>query len=313
MTLALSVVVCTHNPHRGRLTRTLAGLRAQTLPLSNWELFIVDNRSEPALDAATLSLDWHPTARVLREPTLGLSHARAAGFAASAAEIVVLVDDDNVLAPDYLARCLTVFAEDAKLGVIGGKSLPEFEHAPAPWMREFDGLLALRDLGDAPIATYADAAPLAYPAHAPMGAGMALRRAAAQAWLAAFRDPARVRLSDRRGHALTSAGDNDIVMCALRAGHGVAYVPGLQLLHLIPAGRLTRDYLARLNEGIQTSWMQLLRLHGINPWPTLSALGARLRQFKAWWTYSPWRSDAHFVRWRGALGHFAGRRADDGD
>lgn len=307
MSVALSVVLCTHNPHRGRLARTLAGLRAQTLSPAQWELLVIDNRSEPALSMSELDLAWHATARVLREPTLGLSHARAAGFSATQADIVVLVDDDNVLDPTYLSRCIDVFADDAKLGVIGGKSIPEFEHAPAAWMREFDGLLALRDLGDTRINTYADTPPRAYPAHAPMGAGMALRRAAATAWLAAFRDPQRLRLSDRRGGALTSAGDNDIVMCAMRAGHGVAYVPELRLLHLIPAGRMTRAYLARLNEGIQSSWMQLLRLHGINPWPPLGAVNAALRRFKAFFHYMPWRSDAHYVRWRGAVGHFTGR------
>jgi len=95
---------------------------------------------------------------------------------------------------------------------------------------------------------------------------MALRRAAWQAWLDA-RDDAPNIFSDRRGGALTSSGDNDIVLCAMRAGWEVGYFPQLMLTHLIPAGRLSVDYLSRLNRGIQTSWIQVLAAHDACQWP----------------------------------------------
>jgi hypothetical protein len=66
----------------------------------------------------------------------------------------------------------------------------------------------------------------------------------------------------------TSSGDNDIVLCAMRAGWEVAYFPSLALNHLIPAGRLESNYLARLNRRVQKSWMQVLTLHDANPWPS---------------------------------------------
>jgi len=133
---------------------------------------------------------------------------------------------------------------------------------------------------------------------------MALRRAAWEAWLQA---PGAHALSDRRGAALSSAGDNEIVFQVLKAGWSVAYFPGLVLTHLIPESRLQPGYLARLNHGIQKSWMQVLARHDASPWPSLTPPGARLRALRAWFTHRAWSSPAARIRWQGACGHFAGR------
>ncbi len=322
--MRLSVIIPTHNPHPERLRRTLAALAAQTLPSSDWELIIIDNASSPALWVESLlssSLDidsLRPVARLIAEPTLGLTAARRCGFTHARGEILLLVDDDNLLAPDYLTQTLAAFARlPASVEIIGGKSLPEFTEtslASDDWRNEFLPLLALRNLGPtelisqpAPspsLLTPESFPPLSFPSFAPIGAGMALRAAAAQRWLA---HSAHSPLTDRCGTALTSGGDNDIVLTALRAGAQVAYLPALSLTHLIPSSRLTPTYLARINRGIQHSWMQVLTLHHANPWPPLSPFAARLRQIKAWFTYRAWSYPKHYIRWAGAAGHFSGR------
>ncbi len=220
------------------------------------------------------------------------------------------MDDDNVLAPDYLEQVVALFARQPRIGLAGGKSIPEFEHPPVDWACEFLALLALRDLGPTEqISTGlrpADSDRNSYPAFAPIGAGMALRRAAWNAWLE--RTPnSGPALCDRRGGELTSGGDNDLVLCAMRAGWEVGYFPALSLTHLIPASRLEAEYLSRLNRGIQKSWMQVLAQHDACPWPPLSRSSARLRQFKAWFTHRTWMSPAARIRWQGACGHFEGR------
>ena len=305
----LSVIVPAHNPHAARLQRTLEGLRAQTLPADQWETVLVDNASSPALTA-----EWATHApenfRLVGEPVPGLSHARRRGFTEARGEFAVLVDDDNVLAPDYLTTVLVLFAQHPQIGALGGRSLPEFEARPPAWTNEFHPLLALRDLGTEPLISHGlrpeGSARNEYPAFAPIGAGMALRRAAWSVWVNARRNQPNL-ISDRRGTELTSGGDNDIVLCAMRAGWDVGYFPALSLTHLIPAGRLEPDYLARLNCGIQKSWMQVLSLHDANPWPPLTSSGAALRQLKAWFTHRAWHSPAARIRWQGACGHFEGR------
>lgn len=295
----LSVIICAHNSHPGRLARTLDGLRAQTLPADRWELLLVDNASSPPLE-----LPPAPNTRLIREPQPGLTYARRRGLRETSAPIAVFVDDDNVLAPDYLAQVLAIFAAYPTVGAIGGKSLPEFENTPEPWASEFFPLLALRDLGETVLLSPEKSpSPLQYPAYAPLGAGMALRTAAVRTWL----DRAASTVTDRRGTDLASGGDNDIVLALLAEGWRVGYFPSLSLHHLIPAGRLTRDYLARLNRGIAGSWVRVLALHGASPWAAIHPATVRLRQLKAWFAHRAWSGPANYIRWQGACGHFSGR------
>ena len=304
--MELTVIIPSHNPDRSRLARTLAGLAAQTLGPERWETLLIDNASTPSIDPTSLPQNRPASTRIVREPQLGLSAARRRGFGECRSEFIVLVDDDNVLAPDYLAQVLAIFAAHPTVGLAGGKSLPQFEAEPPAWAREFFPLLATRDLGDREILSAVPPPAAArrneYPSFAPIGAGMAARRAALEPWLS--RSSA---LSDRRGSDLTSAGDNDIVLCALRAGWNVGYFPQRRLDHLIPPGRLQPEYLARLNRGIQQSWQQVLARHAVSDWPPLTRTGAWLRKTKAWITYRGWSRPAGRIRWQGACGHFDGR------
>jgi glycosyltransferase involved in cell wall biosynthesis len=306
----LTVIIPAHNPHPGRLQATLAGLRAQTLPASRWETLLVNNASSVFPPSDDLSAVGPPNLRIVLEPRLGLTPARRCGFQAADGMVAVLVDDDNVLAPDYLEHVLKVFAAHPQAGLAGGKSIAQFEAEPPPWTHPFFPLLALRDLGEREKISAGLRPPGAakgqYPDFAPIGAGMALRRAAWTAWLNAH-DAGAAAPSDRRGGELSSAGDNDIVLCAMRAGWEVGYFPQLRLTHLIPAGRLDADYLARLNRGIQKSWMQVLTLHDVNPWPPLTSTGAALRKVKAWFLHRAWSTPAAHIHWQGACGHFEGR------
>ncbi len=306
--MRLSVIIPTHNPDPERLRRTLLGLRAQTQPGTDWETVLVNNASTRWLDENYFAACAPGNFFIVAEPELGLTAARRRGLTAARGDLAVLVDDDNVLAPDYLAEVVARFEAQPRLGAAGGKSHPEFAVEPAAWIREFYPLLALRDLGDEPLTATslrpAGSARADYPPCAPIGAGMALRRAAWEAWLKASDGGA---LSDRRGQSLSSGGDNEIVFHVMEAGWAVAYCPSLRLTHLIPAGRLAPHYLARLNHGIQESWQQVLARHHASPWPPLTATGATLRQIRAWFIHRAWSSPAARIRWQGACGHFSGR------
>ena len=106
MPVQVSVIIPTHNPDLGRLRRTLSGLRAQTLPADEWEILVVDNASVPALEVELVREFAPANLRVVREPRLGLTSARRRGFTEARAPLCVLVDDDNLLAPDYLAHLI---------------------------------------------------------------------------------------------------------------------------------------------------------------------------------------------------------------
>ena len=108
MSVTVSVIIPTHNPHPGRLQRTLHALRAQTLSAAQWETVLVDNATTPALALADWTAHGSANLRLVSEPEPGLSHARRRGFLAGTGDFFVLVDDDNKLAPDYTPTDLEV-------------------------------------------------------------------------------------------------------------------------------------------------------------------------------------------------------------
>ncbi len=304
--MQVSVILPTHAPHSGRLHRTLAGLRAQTLPPNRWETLLVDNASPVPLAAAALTPVAPPNLRVIAEPALGLTPARLRGIKEAQGELLVFVDDDNVLDPHFLENALARFASSAQLGAAGGPVLPEWESPPSEWTRPFHGLLALRDHGpELLVAAGGAAAP--WPHFAPVGAGLIVRRKAALIYAREVAaSPGRHAL-DRRAGGLTSGGDCDLVFTILHHGSDVAYDPQLRLTHLIPASRLPVAYLARLNRGIMRSWVAVLALHGQCPWPPISRATVPLRAARAWWRRRVWSGSAARVRWAGDLGQFEGQ------
>jgi len=306
----LSVILCTHNPRRAVLEETLAALgRQQPVEDGGWELLVIDNASTPPL-SGLIDLRGCDGARVVREERLGLTHARLRGLAEASGDILLFVDDDNVLDDTYLRRAAKAMALDQTLGAIGGKSIARYEAPPPPWFAEVGIDLACRDLGEA--AQYAsweglDTARRFYPDCAPIGAGLVIRRVVFAAYASAAEEsPGRLGLG-RRGTDLASGEDNDIVMTAMEKGWRVAYLPSLRLEHIIPAGRLTRDYLANYAYSSTRTWVRVLDVHGIRPWREIDPRSLKFRKARAYLRHRAWSGPAAYVRWRGACGQFDGR------
>jgi glycosyltransferase involved in cell wall biosynthesis len=264
----VSVIICTHNPRTDYLARCLDALRAQTLSKDRWELLVVDNATDTPLEPC-LDLSWRCGARIVREDTLGLTPARLRGIEEATAELLVFVDDDNVLDPNYLEVALRSAVDKPFLGAWSGQCEPEFDAPPPPWLRRYWGHLALRQV-DRDLWSNLPREPET----APCGAGLCIRRDAARHYLMLNRSGQRRFQLDRTGKSLVSAGDQDLAFCACDLGYGVGVIAALRLTHLIPAGRLTLDYQARLAEGIQFSSVILASLRG-----------AEVKDYRVKWTH----------------------------
>lgn len=243
----VSVILCTHNPRREYIAATLEALQRQTLPLDRWELLIIDNASTPPLQAEAY-VSWHPHGRVVREEKAGLTHARLRGFREARSDLFVLVDDDNLLAPDFLAYALELSRAWPVLGAWGGQCHPRWEAPPEEWTRPYWHLLGIREFDtDRWSCVFGNDQPV------PIGAGMVVRRKVAEAYaqtLVAF--PERAAL-DRVGGKLTSCGDTDLALTALDLGMGTGQFAALELDHIMPASRTKEEYLIRLAHGIHYS------------------------------------------------------------
>jgi glycosyltransferase involved in cell wall biosynthesis len=228
-------------------------LQAQTLAPDLWELIVIDNASKEPL-AERFDLRWHCAGRHIREEALGLTHARLRGIKESSADFLVFVDDDNVLAKDYLEHALRISVEWPQLGTWGGQCIPEFEKPPEEWTRRWWNWIAIRELtrDEWSNLTGADTSTM------PFGAGMCIRRSVANAYDKKIRTNAKRTKLGRTGDSLLGSEDTDICYSACRVGLGNGIFVALKLTHIIPAQRLEELYLLRLIES-QTYSATLLR------------------------------------------------------
>src|SRR5215472_12792174 len=101
MSIPLTVLLPTFNPRMDYLKSVLEALQRQTLPFFKWDLLVVDNNSSTPIRNA-IDLGWHPRATVLREERQGKMRAQVLAFKQIRSDLVIIVDDDNVLADEYL-------------------------------------------------------------------------------------------------------------------------------------------------------------------------------------------------------------------
>ncbi len=273
MQALLSVILCSHNPRPEYLERAIGSLKAQSLPVTKWEMLLVDNASTNQL-AETWDLSWHPQGRHVREDKLGLTSARLRGIGESTGALLVFLDDDNVLAADFLEQAIGISVRNAHLGVIGaGRIEPEFESRPPPEVRPQLPLLALRSVGrDSWSNSVSDSRFI------PWGAGLCVSRPVAEAFVKLVHRMGTMSVLGRHGKQLFSGEDDLFSWAATGLGLGFGIFPALCLTHLIAATRLRHDYLLRLIRGHAFSHGVINYLLAGNAPPSTSKLldGVRL-------------------------------------
>jgi glycosyltransferase involved in cell wall biosynthesis len=265
----VSVVIPTHNPRMDYLARVIDALRAQTLSPEQWELLVVDNASKEMLDGR-LDLSWHPDARVVREEAVGLTNARLRGFAETRGEVIVLVDDDNLLAPDYLEQAVRIAKEHPFLGVWSGNVTLELEPGSEEPRRELRHLLCERVVER----NLWSNDPSHWAAN-PWGAGECVRRQVAEAYADLVDKEPRRRQLDLQGQDLVYGGDTDIAYTGCKNGWGMGVFTALQVTHLTPKHRCTEEYLLRRYEAQAFS-------NVLHHWIETGGLPARRRDLVGW-------------------------------
>jgi glycosyltransferase involved in cell wall biosynthesis len=248
----ISVIICTHNPRPDYLHRTLEALKGQTLSTQQWELLLIDNASEERL-AESWDLSWHPNAKHVREEELGLTFARLCGIKESCGSLLVFVDDDNLLAPDFLKQAEALAVQHPNLGAFGAGHLePRFEVQPPSELIPMLSMLALRTVRSRVWSNN----PEDYRS-IPWGAGLCVTRKIASLYLELLRRLNVNEVIDRRGQQLCCGGDDLFSWASVQAGKGFGLFPELQVTHLISASRLDRRYFLRLTHDQRFSYYVL--------------------------------------------------------
>ena len=302
--MKLSAIVCTHNPRPDYLGRTIGALRAQDLPPADWEFLLIDNASTTRV-SDTIDLKWHPSARILREDEIGLTAARLRGIAEARGELLVWIDDDNLLAPDYLNRALQLGQEWPRLGVWGcGDFTPEWEVQPAPELAPYLDYLAVRR---APRDRWSNQ--LYDYAATPAGAGLCVRSEVARRYATNVQADPRRRALGRTGKGLGACEDHDLTFTAIDLGYGTGVFTPLHLTHLMPAARVQEEYLIRLVEGHSYSTVLLMALRDPNLRPGRHRWLHRVRRWRLRRSLGPVERRIHDARERGSARAWAVLRA----
>lgn len=301
--MKISVVLCAYNPDISYLTRVIDSLKKQTLDQNQWEFILIDNKSTPAL-ADPIYVEWHSFGRIIRENKPGLIHARVRGAMEAKHEIIVSVDDDTPLFADYLEHVVRIYSAYPDMGVIGGRTIPEFAVTPPDWILEFHTCLAIRDLGDEVIIENVRNTPdsKAYPRAAPLL--IAPKRSCLLEYIEHYKQNELSQSLGRKGNDLRSGEDNDINFFIFRKGYSLGYFPELKFIHLIPEKRLRRKYLADLSEASGKSWIELQQAYGINSWPKIPKWTLKLRKLRSYIRHRAWASDPNYIHWRESCGKF---------
>lgn len=112
----VSVLIATHNRPE-LLAQALASVEAQTYP--HWDIVLVDDGSMPPVDLASC-----PPTLAQRITLLRHDHAQGSGAARNTAirhargEILAFLDDDDLLAPDFVARAVGALQGHPELDMI---------------------------------------------------------------------------------------------------------------------------------------------------------------------------------------------------
>ena len=243
---SVSVIIPTHA--REERTRTaLASLRKQDY-LHTWEVCVVDNAGSAALaELIRREAQSFPVPlRCVREPRVGLHHARHAGALAAIGEVLAYLDDDVLVPAGWLSALAAPYA-DPNVMAVGGKVIPRWEEEPPAWVHDYLNYLSVLDLGE-------ESTELR-PPQTLHGCNFSVRKT--ELWaVGGFHPDA---FADRRLIWYRGDGESGLVQELLRRGHKVIYEPRAWVYHCIPSSRTTLRYMARrvADEAITGSYKAL--------------------------------------------------------
>ena len=116
MTAAVSVIIPTHNRPE-MLRQAIASVQQQTF--KDWEIVIVDDGSQPAVNIDLVTKEFGPNIRIIRnEQPVKLNTARDQGVQAAAGDLIIQLDDDDLLAPDALEKAVTALRNNCDLDLV---------------------------------------------------------------------------------------------------------------------------------------------------------------------------------------------------
>lgn len=226
---SISIIIATYN-RCDLLAETLESLATHLLEVRGCEvadvIVVNNNSSDATVEVASGFRTRIPTLTVVLEQKQGLSHARNRGIQEATGDLLVFLDDDVDLGPDWLAHLTQPFADDDKVAATGSRVLPHGTGVLPDWLpRQYAYLASVFDPADQQCEV-----------ESVMGASFAIRKADVQRF-----GMFNVALG-RKGGKLLGGEEIELFKKLRDAGMKVVFVPESVVFHKIQS-KLNRDYI----------------------------------------------------------------------
>ncbi len=237
--MKIDIVICTYNNAK-LLDRTLEAISHQKVSSEiSWKVLVVNNNcmDETPEIVKKYAQNFPVSLEVILENRQGLHHARICGIRNTQGDWLAFVDDDCLIAEDFVMQIKQFIVEHPKCGLFGAKILLDWEVEPPIYALNRKWAFAGKNHGDLPQKRNWIA-----------GTGMILQRKAIEesGWLE------KQFLQDRTGKSLISGGDMEMGMRIAKVSEAW-YNPACVIRHQIPARRLTREYVRKITFGLGAS------------------------------------------------------------
>lgn len=239
----ISLIVCTYN-RRQYIYSALQHIAANRYDASKYEIVLVNNNStdDTEVECKRFVADYSDVPfYYFIETKQGLSHARNRGIHESKGDVLVFLDDDSLVDPDYLPRLEQYMVQYPDMMAFGGRITPLFESGVAPvWLSPWTySWVSAIDMGKQ--------VRLFEGGKFPIGANMGIRR----------------ECIDKIGLFNTSLGrteknlmggeEKDLFNRVKAQGMPIYYFPYIHVHHVIPPQRTTDEFIERMADGIGVS------------------------------------------------------------
>jgi glycosyltransferase involved in cell wall biosynthesis len=233
--LGLDVLIPTHN--RASLVERAAHSVLSACPVAgvDVQVVVICNACDDDTEARLARLHAaFPSRRltIVHERRLGKSRALNAGIAATTAELVGMIDDDEEIDPNWISVAARAFTEDPSLDFVGGPYIPVWTVTPPEWIPG-DYLAAIGSADGGPV-------PRAYGRDFPgilKGGNAIIRRRALEA-VGGYAE----YLGPGANSRLFSCEDEEMYLRLLGHGARGLYLPDLVIFHHVSPARLRRAY-----------------------------------------------------------------------
>lgn len=237
----ISVVICTYNREQ-YIYECLSRVAKNTVQ-KEWEIVLINNNStdNTAAECERFVKDFpNIHYRYFVETQQGLSFARNRGIAEAKGEWLVFLDDDAMVGVDYIGKLQHHLAQYPEAGAFGGAIEPFFEGETPDWLNPWAmGFVSAIDLG---------AQVKAFPKKSyPIGANMGISRETIDK-VGVFNTAL-----GRTGNNLMGGEEKDIFNRIRQANIPILYFPNIKVQHCIPPKRTTKEFIAKLGDGVGLS------------------------------------------------------------